>query len=549
MLFSNQRLMDRVVATRATVLTVAMLFGTLVGVASGVEILVPADQPTVQAAIDVAVDGDEVVVAPGVYVENIAFNGKAITVRSSAGKESTILDGSALTAGPDFGCTVRFVDGEGPDSVLDGFTVIGGTGAFLAGSSPSIFQIIGGGVFASYASPTLRSCRFTLNSAASRGGGVGFVEIEGEALVEDCEFIENTSPNGAGLRASGPGSLTIRNSLFLANESVLGGGGAGARVGTATILVEDCIFEANDSATTTAGLGLGNYSSVGWTGNAVATVRRCEFIGNEAAVYGAIVAYRCAAAIEDCLIEGNSSDQSALTSDFANVVAVRCRMVGNTAPNTTVASTLNPGSITLDRCTLADNVSPAGVCSFPGASAGILMNTILRGPDPASTVASVPNLTITYSNIEGGFAGVGNIDVDPLFVAPIFGDYRLMLGSPCIDAGDPTTELDPDGTNADMGALFFDQMIADFVRGDANQDGVVEISDPVWMLEELFLGGPASPCGSASDANDDGIHDVSDVLAVLNAVFIGPDPLPEPSAACGSDPTPDSLECAAPICP
>ncbi len=65
--------------------------------------------------------------------------------------------------------------------------------------------------------------------------------------------------------------------------------------------------------------------------------------------------------------------------------------------------------------------------------------------------------TITYSDIKGGWTGTGNIDLDPMFVDPANGDFGLMAGSPCIDAGDPNSPLDPDGTVADMGAYcYFD---------------------------------------------------------------------------------------------
>ncbi len=83
---------------------------------------------------------------------------------------------------------------------------------------------------------------------------------------------------------------------------------------------------------------------------------------------------------------------------------------------------------------------------------------------------STPNtITIAYSDIQGGEEGIvtnnngtvywenGNIDSDPLFVDPINGDYHLTVNSPCIDAGDPNSPLDPDGTITDMGAYYFDQ--------------------------------------------------------------------------------------------
>jgi hypothetical protein len=55
---------------------------------------VPADQPTIQAAISAAAHGDSVLVAPGIYVENINFLGKAIRVESEQGAQLTVIDGN-----------------------------------------------------------------------------------------------------------------------------------------------------------------------------------------------------------------------------------------------------------------------------------------------------------------------------------------------------------------------------------------------------------------------------------------------------------------------
>lgn len=74
---------------------------------------------TIQAAIDAASGGDEVLVAPGTYVESIDFTGKAIKVQSADGAAVTIIDGDLQYTG--VGCT--FQTGEGVTSILDGFTI------------------------------------------------------------------------------------------------------------------------------------------------------------------------------------------------------------------------------------------------------------------------------------------------------------------------------------------------------------------------------------------------------------------------------------------
>jgi predicted outer membrane repeat protein len=67
---------------------------------------------------------------------------------------------------------------------------------------------------------------------------------------------------------------------------------------------------------------------------------------------------------------------------------------------------------------------------------------------------------LSFCNVEGGWPDSLSdhvINEDPLFVDPDNDDYRLSEDSPCIDAGNPETELDPDGTRADIGAFFFPQ--------------------------------------------------------------------------------------------
>ena len=83
-----------------------------------------------------------------------------------------------------------------------------------------------------------------------------------------------------------------------------------------------------------------------------------------------------------------------------------------------------------------------------------------------------------------------------------------------------------------------------FIRGDANADGEVDISDPIFLLAYLYTGGPATTCWDAADGNDDGETDLSDAVYVLSYLYVGnspppPPPFPEP----GRDETEDELVC------
>ncbi len=86
-----------------------------------------------------------------------------------------------------------------------------------------------------------------------------------------------------------------------------------------------------------------------------------------------------------------------------------------------------------------------------------------------------------------------------------------------------------------------------FIRGDANKDDGVDLSDPVFLLSYVFLGGDAPPCMDAGDANNDTNVDVSDPVWLLNYLFQGGPQPSEPFPQAGVDPSDDgsgSLGCA-----
>ena len=101
--------------------------------------------------------------------------------------------------------------------------------------------------------------------------------------------------------------------------------------------------------------------------------------------------------------------------------------------------------------------------------------------------------------------------------------------------------VDPD--SGDRSPIDF---CSDFTRQDCNGDGLLDISDVIFLLNSIFLfhnGGPSPLCDDACDANDDGGFDLSDPIYTLSYLFRGGPEPPPPFRDLGRDPTPDGLCC------
>jgi hypothetical protein len=110
------------------VLSVLMLCCSVSTILPAVEIQVPAEQPTIQAGLDAAVNGDTVTVADGLWTgagnRDLVFNGKEVLLRSANGAALCTIDCQGSQATPHR--AFSFESGEGPGSVVQGFTLTGG---------------------------------------------------------------------------------------------------------------------------------------------------------------------------------------------------------------------------------------------------------------------------------------------------------------------------------------------------------------------------------------------------------------------------------------
>ncbi|MBN2017229.1 MAG: hypothetical protein JW794_03735 [Candidatus Cloacimonetes bacterium] len=336
---------------------------------------IPAEQTTIQAGINAAVNSDTVLVQPGTYVENINYNGKNITVGSlflttqdTSYISSTIIDGNAA------GRVVTITNGESSSAVLTGFTITNG----------NISSQNGAGILCIGSSPTVEYVRIIANTTTSRGGGV---------------YCQNVS------------SPTFQNVEVTNNTSGQGGGGMYFRT-YACATLKDVIVSGNHDNSIGGGIGCDN---------ANCDLRNVTVINNTSSLGGGIYCWDCNPVFNNITVTNN-------TANFGGGIA--CRFTAN--PN--------------------------------------ILNSILWNNSPEEIYLDTnSSITITYSDIEGGYTGTGNIDSDPLFADAANDDYHLTWDnfpvpdatmSPCINTGDPASPFDPDATITDMGAYYFDRSAA-----------------------------------------------------------------------------------------
>ena len=268
--------------------TAAIILATAL-VASADTIRVPGDQPNIQAGIDAARNGDEVLVADGVYTgsqnRNINFFGKLITVRSENGPQACTVDCQKLGRG------FIFETGETRDALLQGFTISNGV----------TNRELGAGIYCPSANPTIRDCVITNNDTDIFNGAGVFLGPNTSALLDHCLISDNRGGGGAGIFCEGSLS-TIRDCVIARNVAGVGGGTL-CTGGQPTFI--NCLFFQNHAP---ASLGGG---AVFCNAGSTARFINCTMVLNTAdGDGGAIYSNRSSAPIlTGCILWDNQPDQ------------------------------------------------------------------------------------------------------------------------------------------------------------------------------------------------------------------------------------------------
>jgi predicted outer membrane repeat protein len=334
-------------------------------------------------------------------------------------------------------------------ALLDGFTITAGN----ASVHDSTGNSCGGGMYnENLSSPTINNCTFTDNDAYWGGGGM-YNKNNSSPTVTNSTFEDNYAYQwSGGMFNEDTSSPTVTNCDFTDNLS--SHGAAMCNRDSSNTTVTDCLFTNN--AATSYGGAIDNYKSA-------PTITNCMFTTNTAGFRGgAMFNWESEPAITNCTFTGN------ITESVAGGAGGAMENYDRSSP-------------TIINCTFADNYAEyrgGGIYNNDNCGSTVI-NCILWGNsnlqiDNDDTSSAV----VTYSDVQGGYPGTGNINANPLFVNAAGGNYLPQYTSLCIDTGDNNAV--PVGVTTDLDGL------ARIVDGDC--DGIATVDMGAYELDWLYLG-------------------------------------------------------------
>lgn len=398
--------------TKALII-VALFFLSVFGTAAGTTIYVPDHQPTIQAAINAAQDGDTVIVRQGLYKENIDFMGKAISVESEKGPYATTIDGQNRTT------AVTFQSGEGTSTRLVGFKITKGNADY-----PNWY---GGGILCLHnSSPMIIDCIITKNFAISCGGGI-YAEDSSSLIVQDCVIAENTAYTGSGGGIYLIGEVhalpLITNNIISSNSASYRGGGICSN-GPSSYICDNHIANNSVAEGRGGGIAASGYCTVSCN---IIVENSCLEDGGGVSFHDVVSQFFCnvvarnSAHYRGCGLSCFESDIRAINNTFEGNAACRegCGIYCGEGSELTLANTIlwndsDPGADY--EIWIGDSTDPSTVD---------ISYCDLKGSWPSIYLTMGCNLTW----------GTGNINAMPHFVEPAADDYHLMYTCPCRNEG------------------------------------------------------------------------------------------------------------------
>ncbi len=378
----------------------------------GAVITVPGDYSTIQAAIDAAVHGDEIIVSPGVYAENIRFHGKNIILRSTDPSDPDVVYRTAIN-GAYAGPAVTFSGTENETCVLSGFRIFWGRSSS------------GGGIYGNGTKATIQYNRIVENIAyANYGIGGGVLECHG--IIEYNTILNNRADRGKGGGLCDCDGI-IRNNIISGNSCSGYGGGLFGCDG----IIESNIISENRC---TAWLGGG-----GGLCGCKATIRNNIIMNNTVECEGGGLNV-CYAIIQSNIIFANSAGQGGGLK-VCNSILENNTIISNSADK---GGGLCSSNDLIINCIIANNTNY-----------GIYESRWDSQPKEVKYCVLYGNTGGDYYDYETSSSYIGSavndlpevhdcISTDPLFLNPGKGDFHLQPISPCIDAGCNVTGLTQD---------------------------------------------------------------------------------------------------------
>ena len=333
-------------------------------------------------------------------------------------------------------------------------------------------------------------------------GTLAYVRVSGsrgpDVMTLPEPFVMAT---GGGLSFRGA-AATLSHVVIQGNSTSESGGGMAVIGGTLTM--DQCLVRANRAAWFGGGLELGSLDSVAISGCTIAenspsgvrvngssvVMTDCEVRGNAYASAddhesGGVHIRSGVVRLVSCLIADNTAlwSGAGILHGHGTLTTRMCTFTGNRAPQGSALS-IDGEVAEILNCTFADNGEtapgegyPPNVPSAIELTDGTLsmVNSIVWGNDGAAVSLSGVDSArchVDYCDLETDevWPGTGNLNADPLFVAPEAGDYGLQAGSPCIDSGS-LAWLDEDGSRSDMGSSVIVHSNSAYPRPTVTQTG------------------------------------------------------------------------------